>query len=153
MQTEIGDSFPSHPEIKFKFCHDNAKFPQKGSPWAAGYDLSSTVEGIVRKRQSAIFPTGLKIAMPEGTYGRVASRSGLAFHHDIIVGGGVIDADYRGEVMVKLFNMGRIDFKVNIGDRIAQLIPEMIVYPKAVVVSQLDETYRDEGGFGSTGDN
>ena len=73
--------------------------------------------------------TDIQIAVPEGTYGRVAPRSGLAHKHFIDVGAGVIDRDYRGNVGVILFNFGTSAFKVNKGDRIAQLICEKISYP------------------------
>lgn len=89
--------------------------------------------------------------MPEGTYGRVAPRSGLAWKNFIDVGAGVIDQDYRGNVGVILFNHSDVDFDVKKGDRIAQLICERIAHPNVVEVKSLSETARGEGGFGSTG--
>ena len=83
--------------------------------------------------------------------GRVAPRSGLAVKHSIHTGAGVIDADYRGEVRVVLFNFSDIDFEVKEGDRIAQLILERIYTPEIEVVPVLEETIRGVGGFGSTG--
>ena len=91
------------------------------------------------------------MACPEGTYGRVAPRSGLALKHSIDVGAGVIDADYRGEVGVILFNFGTKDFEIKEGDRIAQLVLEKIELSEVLEVQELDETVRGEGGFGSTG--
>lgn len=85
------------------------------------------------------------------TDGRVAPRSGLAAKHSIDVGAGVIDADYRGEVKVILFNLSDTDFAVKEGDRIAQLIIERIYTPDVVVVEKLEESVRGAGGFGSTG--
>ncbi|KAK1396227.1 hypothetical protein POM88_006090 [Heracleum sosnowskyi] len=93
-----------------------------GSPLSAGYDLSSASEIKVPARGKALVPTDLRIAVPEGTYARIAPRSGLAWKHSIDVGADVIDADYRGPVGVILFNYSDVDFEVKAGDRIAQLI-------------------------------
>lgn len=80
-----------------------------------------------------------------------APRSGLAWKHCIDVGAGVIDADYRGPVGVILFNHSDVDFEVKVGDRIAQLIIEVIMMPDVAEVEDLDATIRGAGGFGSTG--
>ena len=96
---------------------------------------------------------GLAIAIPEGTYARIAPRSGLAVKKGINTGAGVVDYDYRGEVGVVLFNHGTEDFEVAAGDRVAQLILERIATPQVVEVAEggLDETERGAGGYGSTG--
>ena len=92
------------------------------------------------------------MAIPEGNYGRIAPRSGLAAKHSIDVGAGVIDSDYRGEVKVLLFNLSDTDFEVKPGDRIAQLIIEKYTMTEIQEVEgKLDDTVRGEGGFGSTG--
>jgi dUTP pyrophosphatase len=83
--------------------------------------------------------------------GRVAPRSGLAAKHSIDTGAGVIDADYRGEVKVILFNFSETDFAIKEGDRIAQLVIERIYTPEVVVVEKLEASVRGAGGFGSTG--
>ena len=82
---------------------------------------------------------------------RAAPRSGLAWKHSIDVGAGVVDADYRGPVGVILFNHSDMDFEVKAGDRIAQLIIEIIMTPEVIEVDDLDSTVRGVGGFGSTG--
>jgi dUTP pyrophosphatase len=87
-------------------------------------------------------------AVPDG---RVAPRSGLAAKHSIDTGAGVIDADYRGEVKVILFNFSEVDFAIKEGDRIAQLVIERIYTPDVVVVEKLEASVRGAGGFGSTG--
>jgi dUTP pyrophosphatase len=102
-------------------------------------------------RSQALVATDISIAVPAGTYGRVAPRSGLAVKHGIDTGAGVIDADYRGPVKVVLFNLSDKDFEIKEGDRIAQLILERIASPSVVVVKELSETARGQGGFGSTG--
>ena len=91
--------------------------------------------------------------MPNGCYGRIAPRSGLTLKKFIDVGAGVVDEDYRGELGVILFNFGEEDFKINMGDKIAQLIFEKIKTPAIVETDSLEETGRGNKGFGSTGIN
>lgn len=100
-----------------------------------------------------IILTDIQIALPDGCYGRVAPRSGLAAKHFIDVGAGVIDQDYRGNVGVVMFNFSDTDFEVKKGDRIAQLICEKIYLPQLQELPALDNTERGSGGFGSTGKN
>lgn len=105
-----------------------------------------------RTAPKGLVSTGIRVAIPASHYGRLAPRSGLALKHAIDVGAGVIDADYRGDVKVLLFNFGTTAFQVHKGDRIAQLIVEKISPNGAVtVVDALDVTVRDASGFGSTG--
>jgi len=144
--------------VFFFFCSirlsQHAILPTRGSAGAAGYDLSSAKDVLVPARGKALCPTDLSVALPEGTYGRVAPRSGLAWKHSISTGAGVIDADYRGNVGVILFNHGDADFHVKQGDRVAQLILERIALAEVEEVPEgqdLDATARGEGGFGSTG--
>ncbi|KAL4279665.1 hypothetical protein GQ457_03G038870 [Hibiscus cannabinus] len=137
--------------LKVKKLSEKAVLPSRGSALAAGYDLSSATDTTVPARGKALIPTDLSISVPEGTYGRVAPRSGLAWKHSIDVGAGVIDADYRGPLGVILFNHSDVDFEVKVGDRIAQLIIEKIMTPDVLEVEDLDATTRGAGGFGSTG--
>ncbi|XP_044367876.1 deoxyuridine 5'-triphosphate nucleotidohydrolase [Triticum aestivum] len=139
------------PLLKVKKLSDKAILPSRGSALAAGYDLSSAVETVVPARGKALVATDLSIAIPEGTYARIAPRSGLALKHAIDVGAGVIDADYRGPVGVVLFNHSEADFAVKPGDRVAQMIVQVIATPEVAEVEDLDATLRGEGGFGSTG--
>jgi deoxyuridine 5'-triphosphate nucleotidohydrolase len=128
-----------------------SKLPVRATSGAAGYDISSIIDIVVPARGKALVNTGLQICVPNGTYGRIAPRSGLASKHFIDVGAGVIDACYTGEVLVLLFNHSDIDFKVSVGDRIAQLILESIVCPAVTEVTKLVITDRGSEGFGSTG--
>lgn len=96
-------------------------------------------------------PTGVRVAVPPGYYGRVAPRSGLAVKKFVDVGAGVIDADYRGDIGVVLFNLSDVPFEVKRGDRIAQLVIEKISMGDVIQVESLDDTQRGDGGFGSTG--
>ncbi|KAL8171997.1 hypothetical protein V2J09_023801 [Rumex salicifolius] len=139
------------PLFKVKKLSEKAILPSRASPLSAGYDLSSAVDAKVPARGKALVATDLSIAIPEGTYARIAPRSGMAWKHSIDVGAGVIDADYRGPVGVILFNHSDVEFEVKAGDRIAQLIIEKIWTPEVVEVEDLDSTLRGAGGFGSTG--
>lgn len=129
----------------------NAKTPTKATPDSAGFDLYSSVDTIIPAFGQAHIRTGLVIAVPSGTYGRIAPRSGLALRYNLDVGGGVIDADYRGDIIIILFNHGPQNFHVHIGDRIAQLICEKISYPNIIETKSLRETIRGINGFGSSG--
>ena len=137
--------------LRVKKLSPNATVPKRGSDLAAGYDLYSAGEFVIPAHGKELVKTDCAIAVPEGTYGRVAPRSGLAWKHFIDTGAGVIDADYRGNVGVLLFNHSDKDFPVAKGDRVAQLILEKICMAEIEEVEELDETDRGAGGFGSTG--
>ena len=128
-----------------------ATLPRRASAKAAGYDLCSAVACKIAKGQRMIVSTELSITVPEGTYGRIAPRSGLAVKHGINVLAGVIDRDYTGEVGVVLVNHSDEPFVINEGDRVGQLIMEKIETPEVEEVEELEATERGEGGFGSTG--
>ena len=137
--------------LRVQKIHPAARIPRRETPDAAGYDLASVEAVEIPPHGTAIISTGLAMAVPDGTYGRIAPRSGLAAKHSIGVGAGVVDGGYRGEVKVVLFNHGNQRFTVQPGDRIAQLILERIAVPDVVACDALDETERGHGGFGSTG--
>ncbi|OQE19027.1 hypothetical protein PENSTE_c016G07998 [Penicillium steckii] len=139
------------PPLLVKKLVDSASAPTRGSAFAAGYDVYAAKETVIPSKGKAMVDTGIAIAVPEGTYGRIAPRSGLASKHFIDTGAGVIDADYRGEVKVLLFNHSDVDFPVKQGDRVAQLVLERIYTPEVAVVEELEESVRGAGGFGSTG--
>lgn len=129
----------------------SATLPSRGSAHAVGYDLYASEDYLIPRGARMIVNTGIAIVIPKNCYGRVAPRSGLAVKHGIQVGAGVVDPDYTGEVKVVLFNQGENDFKVAVGDRIAQLILERCETPPVKEVLTIDETARGAGGFGSTG--
>ncbi|XP_061195538.1 deoxyuridine 5'-triphosphate nucleotidohydrolase-like [Saccostrea echinata] len=135
--------------LKFAKLSKNAFSPTRGSKLAAGYDLYSAYDYKIPAKGKESVRTDIQIALPDGCYGRVAPRSGLAAKHFIDVGAGVIDQDYRGNVGVVMFNFADEDFEVKKGDRIAQLICERIYIPDLQECEKLDDT--DRGGFGSTG--
>jgi dUTP pyrophosphatase len=138
--------------LKFRRMTENAFKPSKGSLRAAGYDLFSAYNYVLEPRGKELIKTDLQIQIPEGCYGRVAPRSGLAWKQFIDVGAGVIDCDYRGNVCVILFNFNNTRFIVNKGDRIAQLICEKIEYPE-LQEEQEEESLDDEKGGPTRGSN
>ena len=134
---------PTHPlaphELLRVFQHsDVARLPFRSSEQAAGYDLYSAESKIVPVGGRVLVDTQISIAVPEGTYGRIAPRSGLASKFGLMVGAGVIDRDYRGIVYVLLFNLGEHELEINVGDRIAQLILEHIATPLVSEVTDFE---------------
>jgi dUTP pyrophosphatase len=142
--------------INIKRVNERAKIPSQANPTDAGYDLYAVEEAWIKPGQRSKIDTGIQISIPAGYYGRVAPRSGLAIKNGIDVLAGVVDATYRGNIMVVLINLHDGDeadaFKVNVGDRIAQIIIEKCHEIHFNEVSEsLDETPRGIGGFGSSG--
>lgn len=124
---------------------------------AAGLDLAAAVPAdaplVLAPLGRALVPTGLVIALPSGYEAQVRPRSGLAVKHGVTVlnAPGTIDADYRGEVKVPLINLGAEPFEIRRGERIAQLVVAPVVQARLVEVSEVTDTARGSGGFGSTG--
>jgi len=138
--------------LKVKKLSPDAKLPTRGSEGAAGYDLQSIESCVILPGNRAVVSTGLSLELPPGVYGRIAPRSGLAVKHGIQVGAGVVDADYRGEVKVVLFNHDKeASYMIKPGYRIAQLILERCETPEVEEIFETSNTSRDQGGFGSTG--
>ena len=141
--------------LKVKKLHDDAIVPTRATEGSIGYDLHAYDEAILPKNERRSVGTGISIAIPEGHYGRIAPRSGLAFILGIQVLAGVVDPDYRGEIKVILYYGGakkEIDtHRIRKGDRIAQLILEKVSTVPVEVVEELDETERGDCGFGSSG--
>ena len=131
-------------------------WPQRATAGSAGMDLSACIEEdiIIAPRQLVRIPTGIAIALPGPEYvALVYARSGLGIKHGITLsnGVGVIDSDYRGEIMVGLTNLSDVPYTVQPGDRIAQLVVTPVVLPEVELAVELDDTSRGAGGFGSTG--
>ena len=137
--------------LHFKRLHPEARLPTRGSEGAAGLDLYAVESVTIEPGGRAAVRTGLAVAIPRGFYGRVAPRSGLAVRHGIDVLAGVIDSDYRGEILCALVNHGSEAFEVGPGARVAQLVVEAIATPEPAWAEDLEETARGAGGFGSTG--
>jgi len=130
--------------------------PSYATPGAAAMDLHACMDApaaIPARGGRAAIPTGLALAIPEGYVGLIFARSGLASKFGVAPANcvGVIDSDYRGEIIVPLQNSGESDYTVRPGDRIAQLMVAPAVQARIALVDELDETARGAGGFGSTG--
>lgn len=121
------------------------------TPGSAGYDLYSAQDVLIPPFDRAVCLTDLAIEVPRGCYGRIAPRSGLALHHNLDVGAGVIDPDYRGNVGIILINMQYQYIRISRGARIAQLVCERYELPDIQEVATLDPTVRGSKGFGSSG--
>ncbi|MCX4335109.1 MAG: dUTP diphosphatase [Bacteroidales bacterium] len=142
--------------MKVKIINKSAfPTPEYATELSAGLDLKADIETpvILKPLERAMVPTGLFIALPEGTEAQVRPRSGLAakFGVTVLNTPGTIDADYRGEIKVILVNLSNQDFVVNPGERIAQMVVAKFEQVEWDEVEVLDETVRGEGGFGSTG--
>lgn len=142
-------------KMNFVKTNDLAKTPTRGSEYAAGYDLyaATSYDAIIQPHTTVKFDTGLRIELPEGTFGAIYPRSGLATKQNLIIRNnvGIVDQDYRGNVIVALYNDSDIDQLVPAGSRIAQLVVTPYIAVEFNEVSELSETGRGEGGFGSTG--
>jgi len=143
--------FTSIDSLRFKQLDPRAVLPRRGSARSAGLDICSIDDVEIGPRQRVAARTGLAVAIPPGFYGRIAPRSGLAAKNGLDVLAGVIDSDYRGEVQCLLYNTSDETIILPAGNKICQLIVEQIIMPEAVWATDLEETVRGAGGFGSTG--
>lgn len=136
--------------------HDSdMPLPRYMTPQSSGMDLYAAIKEsqVLHVDSTVVVPTGLAIALPPGFEAQIRPRSGLAFKHgiSIINAPGTIDADFRGEVKVGLINLGKRPYTIRRGDRIAQMVIQKIYQAQLEVVDSLEETERNEGGFGHTG--
>jgi len=140
-------------ELPVRLLHPAAQLPRRAHPGDAGADLFSVEEVVIPAGDRRDVGTGLALAIPSGHAGFVQPRSGLAFKHGIMVvnSPGLIDAGYRGEVRVALYNSGREPFTVAVGERIAQLVIQKVEEAEFVATDDLPDTSRGRGGFGSSG--
>jgi dUTP pyrophosphatase len=137
--------------IKVKKTNILARIPTRSNPTDAGADLYSIEDCSIEPQERRIISVGICLEIPEGYYGRIAPRSGLAAKHGVDVLAGVVDSSYRGEIKVVLYNSDKkMPFHIEGGDRIAQIIIEDHFNPE-FEESELSDTERGAGGFGSTG--
>lgn len=145
--------------LKFRRLHPHRDadipLPRYMTPHAAGMDICAAVQEplLLSPGQIAIVPTGLAMALPPGFEAQIRPRSGLAIKRGVTVvnSPGTIDSDYRGEVQVGLINLGSAAYTIERGERIAQMVIQQVFQARVEVVDMLDETDRNDGGFGSTG--
>ncbi len=141
--------------VKLKKLTPNAKIPTYGSPYSAGADLYSAEEEeiTIAPGETRLVHTGIAAEIPEGYVGLIYARSGLATKRGLAPANkvGVIDADYRGEIMVALYNQSAKEQTLEISERIAQLVIAPFLKAEFEEAEELSDTTRGEGGFGSTG--
>ncbi|KKT81493.1 MAG: Deoxyuridine 5'-triphosphate nucleotidohydrolase [Candidatus Azambacteria bacterium GW2011_GWA1_44_9] len=138
-------------EIKIKKLHPEAVVPSYAYAMDAGMDLFASEEIIVPVGGTAIVSTGIAMEIPEGYAGLIWDKSGLAVNHGLKTFGGVIDAGYRGEVKVGIRNFNSREYVIKAGNKVAQMLIQKIESPRIVVVDELSDTSRGDGGFGSSG--
>ena len=145
-------------KLKYYKCNDLAKEPIYGTKNSAGFDLYSTDDATILPGQTVVLHTGIIMEIPEGYFGAIYPRSGIAIKHGLRLANsvGVIDSDYRGEIMIPLYNDSK-EFKyIRIGDRIAQMVIQKYTSIEFELhdMKELDtNTERSTGGFGSNGRN
>jgi dUTP pyrophosphatase len=140
-------------ELKVKKLNKNATIPHYAHPGDAGLDLFSTEQKTMEPGATCLVKTGISLELPTGTEGQVRPRSGLALKHSVTVlnSPGTIDEGYRGEVGVILINHGKTAFEIKPGMKIAQLLVKPVLTVTVTESTELSDTHRGEGGFGSTG--
>ncbi len=130
---------------------ESAKIPHFAHENDAGLDLCCAEPITILPQERAQIKTGIALAIPEGCVGLIWDKSGLSHRFCLKTLGGVIDAGYRGEVLVGMVNLGTEPHTFSIGDKIAQMLIQKVEHPMIEEVTKLDETVRGENGFGSTG--
>lgn len=140
-------------KVNVKRLREGARLPVYGTAFAAGADLYACEEAEIGAGETAFIPTGIAVELPAGTVGLVYARSGMACKRDLAPANkvGVIDCDYRGEVMVALHNHGKEARRIQAGERIAQLVIAPYYTAEFCEADTLSDTVRGAGGFGSTG--
>lgn len=142
-------------KVWFKKLNERATKPHYGTPYSAGADLYACLDGavVVEPGETQFIPTGLAMEIPEGCVGLIYARSGLACKKGLAPANkvGVIDSDYRGEIIVALHNHSSRELVVKDGDRIAQMVITPYFYGDFDEAAELEDTVRSDGGFGSTG--
>ena len=141
-------------ELRIKRLNPAAITPTRAKPGDSGLDLYACLPDgpvFIMGGDHSVVPTGVAVELPEGHEGQVRPRSGLAARNGIAACLGTIDNGYRGEVGVNLFNMSFGSYRVNHGDRIAQLVVAPVALPEVLEVDELSETERGAGGFGHSG--
>lgn len=142
-------------KVQFVKVHEKAQLPFYATDGAAGMDLTNVLDEplTLKPGERAKVPTGLIMILPEGYEGQVRPRSGLAAKHGITLTNcvGTVDSDYRGEMCCLMINLGNEPYTIQPGERIAQLVIAPVVQVQTEIISEVPETKRGSGGFGSTG--
>ncbi|MEK9161487.1 MAG: dUTP diphosphatase [Patescibacteria group bacterium] len=137
--------------IKFQKILDEAIIPHYSHQGDAGMDIFSAEDAVIKAGERRSVRTGVKMELPEGLVGLVWDKSGLALKNGLKTMAGVIDASYRGEIIIVLANLSNQDYKIEKGQKIAQMLIQKVEQVKIEEARELSETKRGEDGFGSTG--
>ena len=141
--------------INIKRISDTAKLPDRGSEYAAGYDLFADIANavVLGPHETQMIGTGLSMEIPVGYWGGIFARSGLSAKEGLRPANctGVVDSDYRGEIKVALHNDSTVERTITPGEKIAQLVVVPFLEVSFTEVAELSDTARGQGGFGSTG--
>ena len=137
--------------VGYKYLTETAKVPHKANESDAGHDLHADEDAWVLARQRKVIKTGISLEMPDNLAGLIWPRSGLSVKQGIDVLAGVVDAGYRGEIMVCLYNTSDDDVEIKRGDRIAQIIFQEVPHISLLLREELGSSQRGSNGFGSTG--
>lgn len=138
-------------QLKIKRLDKSLPMPAYIKKSDAAIDLRSTVDCTILPNEHKTIPSGIAVEIPQGYFGSIRDRSGLAAKFAIHTLAGVIDSGYRGEIGIVIINLGKDDFKISKGDRIAQLIIQPVLQPDIVEAENLSDSDRKTTGFGNTG--
>ena len=139
--------------LRYKLLRSDAKPPMKATEGSAGFDLFAAEACCIPSSEVGLIKTGLALACPNGTYGKISDRSSIACRHNLHVLAGVIDSDYRGEIKIVMHNFGNKPMYVGMHMKVAQIIIHKIVNILDIIEckEEFDLTSRGENGFGSSG--
>lgn len=138
-------------ELRIKKLHADAKVPSYAHPGDAGFDLYALEEVVIPVGGRVLVSTGIALEIPSGFVGLIWDKSGLSTTHGLKTLAGVVDAGYRGEVKVGMINLSTEDYVISMGHKVAQMLIQKVERAEITLVTELSETTRGEGGFGSTG--
>lgn len=138
-------------KVKVKKLHKDAVLPKFAHPGDAGMDLFALEDTVVLPGEVTRVRSGVAMEIPEGYVGLCWDKSGISMNHRIKLLGGVIDAGFRGEILMGLINLGNEPYTFEKGHKVMQLLIQKVEHPEIVEVEELSDTSRGEGGFGSTG--
>ena len=137
--------------IKIKRLKPDAVLPSYAHAGDAGMDICASEDVHIKKDERMKVPTGIAIQIPEGYVGLGWDKSGLSMNHGLKTLGGVIDAGYRGEIMIGIVNLSNEDYTIGKGHKVAQILIQKVEAPNVQEVEELGDSHRGEKGFGSTG--
>ena len=138
-------------KLRIKKLHPEAKLPTYANPGDAGMDMYAIARQVIEPGQTTLVSTGIAMELPVGSVGLIWDKSGIATKHAMKTLAGVVDEGYRGEIKVGLINLSQKAYTIEPGDKVAQMLVQLVHQPEIEEISELSETQRGDGGFGSSG--